>query len=417
MGCTLGTVLDTRLTHLAQKSTRFLISDRSLHPRTDVILSIGSTSHNREDAHMETNLTRRDSLALKGVAIIIMVIFHCFYETSYYALPVDFSPFTQDFIIQLSWWGKLCVPIFAFISGYGLYLSYEHTKDSPNGWLAKRYVKTFSGYWFIYVPVFVVTMVYPQLPQLKYGSNGGLRAIACALIDFAGLAKLFSTPTLCGAWWYMTAATLFICAVPLFTKLEKHIGWIPILVLLIAFPRLAIPGYSFEMNPITFTPAMFLGMVFAKYGVFDRHDALCAKLNRVLLFVIDTAIMVAAIVVFVRLYRPLFWEYHYIVAPTVFIIYLRRYVLRAPYVSTVLRFFGKHSMNIYLTHMVLQLWLIPEWIYSFRSMWLIPAVLFAVSLVLSIVIEALKQLIGYERFTNMLIAKIDAPPSLAAASE
>ena len=367
--------------------------------------SLGRALYKREDVRMETNLTRNDSLALKGVAIVIMVIFHCFYEPAYYALPVDFTPFTQDFVIQLCWWGKLCVPIFAFITGYGLYLSYAHTTDSPNGWLAKRYIKTFSGYWFVYVLIFVATMIYPQLPITKYGGNGGLRFIACALIDFAGLAKLFSTPTLCGAWWYMTAATLFICMVPLLVRLEERIGWFPILFGLIAFPRLAIPNYSFEMNAITFAPAMFLGMVFAKYGVFDRHDVLCEKIHPVLLFAIDTLLMIAAIVVYVRLYRPFFWEYHYTVAPVLFIIYLRRYVLRAPYVDKVLRFFGKHSMNIFLTHMVFQLTLVPEWVYSFRSMWLIPAVLFAVSLVLSIAIEALKKLVRYDRLIDALIAK------------
>ena len=357
---------------------------------------------------MGTNLTRQDSLAIKGVAVIIMVIFHCFYEPAYYASPVDFSPFTQDFVIQLSWWGKLCVPMFAFISGYGLYLSYRHTTDSPNGWLFKRWVKTFSGYWFVYVLVFVVTLIVVQYPIAKYGGNGGLRAIACAVIDFFGLAKMFSTPTLCGAWWYMSAALLYICTIPLLVWAEERVGWFPILAFLIAFPRLAIPGFAFEMNPITFAPAMYLGLVFAKYGVFDKHDALCAKCNRIALFLVDTVLLIAAIVVYVRLYRPLFWEYHYTAAPVIFIIYLRRYVARAGFVGRALQFLGKHSMNVYLIHMVFQLVLIGEWIYSFTSMWLIPLVLFAVSLLTSLSIEALKKLVRYDRFTAWLISRADS---------
>ena len=363
---------------------------------------------------METNLTRTDSLGVKGAAIIIMVIFHCFYNVEFYALPVNFWPFTQDFVIALCWWGKLCVSMFAFVSGYGLYLSYVSTKDTANSWLAKRYIKTFSGYWFVFVLVFIVTLIMAQHPMVKFGGNGGLRAIAVAIIDFLGLARLFNTPTLCGAWWYMSAAVLYICMIPLLVRLDERIGWFPILFFLIAFPRLAIPGYSYEMNPITFAPPMFLGFVFAKYGLFDKHDELCARFNRVALFVVDTVIMVATIVVYVRLYRPLFWEFHYTIAPVIFIIYLRRYVVRLGYLGKALQYFGKHSMNIYLIHMVIQLVLFPEWIYSFSSIWVIPIVLFAVSLAASIAIEAVKKLVRYDKLIDWLIGKVGATPELFA---
>lgn len=357
---------------------------------------------------MGNGFTKQDSQALKGIAIILMVVYHCFFEPSLFAdYVVDYAPFTENLVVEAIWWGKICVSLFAFVSGYGLYLSFVHEDGSPNRWVAKRYVKSFSGYWFIYVLVFVVTMIAVGLPQELFLTDGFLRAGVYAFIDFLGLAQLFGTPTLSGAWWYMTAAALFICLIPLLARLEKRIGWLATLALSIMIPRFLV-SYLGGMNALAFVPSMLLGLVFARHGTFDAHDRLCARVNKVLLFVVDTAVFAMSILLFSRLERNVVWEYHFTVAPLICIVYAHRYLLRLPYLSRVLQFFGKHSMNIFLTHMIIQLTLFPAWTYSFKPFWLIPVVLFAESLVLSIVIELVKKLIRYERFTEWLIRRIEA---------
>lgn len=356
---------------------------------------------------MQSNLTKQDSLALKGIAIILMVAFHCFYAPSFFeGYALDFSPFTQEQVVSAIKWGKSCVSIFAFISGYGLYLSYTLTKDNNNVWIAKRYVKSFSGFWFVYVLTFAVTFIAVGLPPSKYLTDGYIRAIVFGFIDFMGLAQLFSTPTLCGAWWYMTAAALFICSLPLLVKLEKRIGWLATLALIVMVPRFLIMEYLHGMNAMAFVPVFFCGLLCAKYEAFAKHDQLCARINKILLFFVDTAVFAASILAYTRLQWTVLWEYHYLVAPIVCIVYARRYILRLPIVDKVLQFFGKHSMDIFLTHMVIQLTLFKEWTYSFRPFWLIPIILFAVSLAVAIVIELIKKLVRYDDLIGWLIGKI-----------
>lgn len=117
----------------------------------------------------EAVLSKKDSLCLKGIAIIIMIFFHCFCSTKRIGnYTVDFFPFTQSFFIKFSGTFNICVSIFAFITGYGLYLSEKNKcTNSKNTlkWMSNRYIKTFSGYWFVYIISFIVTFFYNSFPK------------------------------------------------------------------------------------------------------------------------------------------------------------------------------------------------------------------------------------------------------------
>ena len=65
-----------------------------------------------------------NTLALKGIAIIMLIFHHCFRKADLFEdYTVSFFPFSQDFIVEISLTFKICVSIFAFITGYGLMLS------------------------------------------------------------------------------------------------------------------------------------------------------------------------------------------------------------------------------------------------------------------------------------------------------
>ena len=68
----------------------------------------------------ENTFSKRDSLAVKGAAILLMLCLHCFRIPELYAgFPVNFAPFPEDLVNRICTYGKVCVGIFAFISGYG----------------------------------------------------------------------------------------------------------------------------------------------------------------------------------------------------------------------------------------------------------------------------------------------------------
>ena len=70
-----------------------------------------------------------------------------------------------------------------------------------------------------------------------------------------------------------------------------------------------------------------------------------------------------------------------------------------------LAFAGKHSMNMYLTHTFIFAYFLHDFIYWFKYPILIFAVLFSISLLLSMTIEFLKEKIGFYRFQKNVISK------------
>lgn len=129
-------------------------------------------------------LTKQDSAALKGIAILLMIFHHCFLDPSRFAGHiVSFAPFSQSAIVSLSYFSKICVGIFAFISGYGLYLSavkQPRSAKAVSGWTVSRLIKTMSGYWLVYILALITTWIYADLPIKTYCTNGNIRGLSMA---------------------------------------------------------------------------------------------------------------------------------------------------------------------------------------------------------------------------------------------
>jgi len=68
-----------------------------------------------------------------------------------------------------------------------------------------------------------------------------------------------------------------------------------------------------------------------------------------------------------------------------------------------LEFMGKHSMNMYLVHTFVCSYFFHDFIYGFKYPILIFAVLFAISLLLSIVIEFFKTKVGFYRLQDKVV--------------
>ena len=324
----------------------------------------------------------------------------------YDGFVVSFFPFPEAYVNDICLYFKICVPIFAFITGYGLYLSYSSRGGkSTDRWLAKRYFKTFSGFWLIYVLVFLITM-FTGYPFETYADTNICKSITNGIFDFLGLADLLGTPSMNATWWYMSAFIEFICAIPIFYLLERKFGCIAPIALVVILPRALETGFPGGTNGFSFILAVVFGMLFAKYQLFKKHDELVKDINKGLLFVVDVLILAASIYLWIRLDKTILWEYHYAIAPTLFIIFMRRYILRNQYVCRFFGFLGKHSMNIFLTHTFIRVYFFRAWTYSFGSFWLIALILLVESLAISLVIEGFKKLIKFDDRVYNLLAKI-----------
>ena len=71
------------------------------------------------------------SQAMKGIAIVMMLFHHQYLSRKRFeGFTVSFAPFADDTMIYMCSVFKICVPIYAFISGYGLYLSYRKKRSA-----------------------------------------------------------------------------------------------------------------------------------------------------------------------------------------------------------------------------------------------------------------------------------------------
>lgn len=282
---------------------------------------------------------KKDSMCMKGIAILIMMFHHCYRSKDRFEkYIVDFWPFDMDLVVNVSDYLKICVSIFAFITGYGLYLSARNRcvdAGSTERWIYERLVKTLSGFWFIYVLVFAVTQIYAGYPAQIYFGQGKLRGVVYALIDFLGLANLLECPTLVSTWWYMSAAIVFIALYPLFVKWTQKLGYTTLFMVVAFLPR-SVSGnvYPGGITAITFVFPVLLGMLFAQYDVFGKLCAFKLSRNKWLdfwmQFLLYHAVLVGSVVLWVRFPRNVVWEYHTGLAPLIFICYSRKYLVRMP---------------------------------------------------------------------------------------
>lgn len=364
---------------------------------------------------MKNGLTKNDSLSIKGIAVLMLLFHHLFMSTDRFeGYTINFAPFSQDFIVNVAFLFKVCVSIFAFISGYGLLKSIskvELNRKNVLSWNITRLIKTMSGFWFVYTIVFIVTMLIDRLPISVYFSNENkLNGIAYIINDFLGLANLLNTPTLNSTWWYMSAAIVFILLVPVVYLISKKVGYLPIIVGICALPRLLKVGYPGGLNILTFTLPVIFGMVFADLNVFEKISERAPK-NKIVAYIVHLlffgGILIVGLFVPYMYDRTVIWEVTYGVIPVVFICLFRYCIIRIPLIKNVLKFLGEHSMTIFLSHTFLQVNYLNSFIYSKEHFVAIFIVLILLSLALALVLDAIKKLVRFDKLTDLIARSIN----------
>ncbi len=100
-----------------------------------------------------TYISKDNSLMLKGLALLFMVILHLYDPKN---LHDTFSLCTVQGMPLASWIGKGCSPVglYLFMSGYGLYFTYH--ANSHRGGVFLRIIKLYKSYWLtllVFLPI------------------------------------------------------------------------------------------------------------------------------------------------------------------------------------------------------------------------------------------------------------------------
>ncbi len=357
--------------------------------------------------------SKNNTLALKGIAIIMMMFHHCFWNKSLYEnFKISFFPLNETIVVNVSAMFKICVSIFVFITGYGLMLSlkklnakYEWTNKEIIKWISSRLIKTLSGFWIVAILAYIICQAINGMTGKVFFTKGISSGIIKMIINLLGLSKLFGLNTFDTSWWYMSIAILFIFSIPIFAKTFKKYGYGLTLTAIIFIPRII--GWKYvNSSYISFLFPLILGMIFAKENLLVKfaNFKICKNiyLNKVIKFIIETICIIVLYEVYNQLPIKQFWEIKYGVIPVFLICYLYEFFIEIPVVKQVLEFIGKYSMDIFLIHALYRDHYLNEFIYSFRNWLKIATVLFGISLLTAILLELFKKLIRYDKLIDKL---------------
>lgn len=355
---------------------------------------------------MKTSFTKEDTLIVKGVAIITMLLHHCFIcktNLDYYQL--SYAPFDKTTVLNIAKWSKVCVGIFVFLSAYGITLSLkklQKNKQFQNNQITfstmRRIWRILAGFWPIYLFSVVGSLIWSREKFAVYKS--GFSRILYVALDFLGLSDLLGTPSLIGTWWYLGLAILEILALPCLYVFYRKYGALILIGLSYLLPfalKLGMPAF------IRWLPAMTLGIVFADQDVFGRIQKFgLSHIRKEVLRCAEFIILLFLLLVSYKLRFTTFGEKHLNIVdsltPLLVILFVFLFVCQIPVLSSFLKLLGTHSMNIFLFHSFVRGRWFVDFTYSFRHWWLIVLVLVLDCLLISMMIEKIKKLVHYESF-------------------
>ncbi|MED4207625.1 acyltransferase, partial [Neobacillus mesonae] len=229
------------------------------------------------------------TLIAKGLAILLMVYHHLF------AFPdrikdVDYSPIFfidhQPLDELIGQFGKLCVAIFLFLSGFGLYKSYESKGYFTFRVAAKRAFHFIKIFWIIFL-LFIPIGLFFFNEDTRYVWDSKE-----FLYNFFALVYTYN-----GEWWFVSLYVEFLLIFPLLMKLIKKN---PILVCYLTFVVFFLAAFfqnaadyfsNHELVQIffhhlgvdtTWLVVFVTGIYFAKYAVFKKFDAFFSNVTDVL---------------------------------------------------------------------------------------------------------------------------------------
>lgn len=181
----------------------------------DYMKKIETVSGQIPIAEKEHYISKSDSKALYGIAIILMVFHHCFCIPS--RLNYNYIPLLGGFETEarIAWIGKLCVAIYAFVSGYA-FAAISDRNGATKLWDRLRanvitslqtLIKFYSKFWLVF-------LIYVPIGIVFFGKSSAPKDILNGLLRGGGY---------CGEWWYVFQYIKFLIVFPF---LELVIFWL-----------------------------------------------------------------------------------------------------------------------------------------------------------------------------------------------
>lgn len=313
--------------------------------------------------HLNTEISIQKSNQLKSIAILMMLCLHLFNQ-EYQGL---FQPLIFIGKVPLSYYVSLfcdiCLPIFAFVSGYGLYFKYQESKNSytRKNWIRIR--NLYINFWIILI-LFVVVL---GLLLSKEGYPGNFKTL---ILNFTAIEVSYN-----GAWWFLSTYLLFVITSSFWFNLVTKINpYFYVLILLVLY---AVAFYfrvyktnlfsSVILNWLQEHGALYFCTLFQfMLGAFVLQYRLHSKISIKIKDIPKRNYMLVFGLLLLIILHGLLPNFFF--APFMAFVFILFYCQLDiyPFFQKCIDFFTPHATNIWLVHMFFYLIYFKDFIYGFK---------------------------------------------------
>lgn len=295
--------------------------------------------------------TKKDTAIVKGIAIILMFMHHLFafpdrikngasYISIFSMSGITIEPLLGQF-------GKICVAMFLFLSGFGIYKKITNNRENTVSILFKQLKALYINYWIVFA-IFVPISFFI-----------GSRAFKFAEL-FDNLTGYNSTYN--GEWWFFQLYVLTMVTFPITIKVVRNssitsivnimlisVFTYQILPMLIKSDLLIIFSQSFFYTQMSFMlewlPCFLMGCTFAKFNLFCKIKKMFIE-NKLDNIVVYLLICIGIFYVRHRNDDPMTFDYLFV---PIFILAIDS-IVKSIRLDKLFAFLGKHSTNMWLIH-------------------------------------------------------------------
>lgn len=344
----------------------------------------------------KTMFSKKDTAAVKGLAVCLLLIHHLYMGV----LPAPMSFFGNSPLTVFATLSKVCVAVFALLSGYGVAISFRNRKEDVSviAFQKKHLLGLLKPYWLVYAVFFILSAFFAREEfsiAACYGT--GVKGFFSALAEIFALRPLFGTGTLNQTWWYMEAALVLYLLFPLFYRLCEKVPYLllPVTALPLIFYTIFGNNVWDTCREIYWFFPFCVGIFLAQRNLLSRFCEMCEK-SRAKCTAVSFLILLVCTVLRARI--GLAFDTFFALS---ILLFMRCVFCRMPIVGGVLSFLGKYSADIFYTHsffycyFVTQKYFVRYFLWSENVFMLLAAfpVLLAVSLAAAMLLERMRKVL------------------------
>ncbi|MBE6049625.1 MAG: acyltransferase [Clostridium sp.] len=345
---------------------------------------------------MEEGFNKDNTLVCKGIAIILMVVHHLFWNVPDIGVSINGIAVSQ----RIGVIGKVCVSVFIMLSGLGLYKGTKG-KIKIKEFYVKRLSKLYLNYLFIVITSSLIGLCFFKDIFLSSFPN---HRVLRFLLNCTGFQYVVGYQGINSSWWFVTEIMICYILYPLLLELVEKYKWkFAILTFILSFVELIHIGNITSI--IAWICPFVIGITIAADNTLDKIKNYVNEKGIPYIAILSLLLLVCFIRQIGAKDNVYMFKLDYILS---FVLMITVY-LGYGKVKTLDKFFvyfGKKSMDIFYVHMFIGNYFLKDFTYSLGNPILMCLFVMVCSLIWSYLLDFIRKVIsfdtGVKRFQNKI---------------